>query len=173
MSRAYLLTGVPGVGKTTGIKKVINAIGIERCGGFYTEEIRAQGTRTGFRVVTLDGQTGLLANVNSKSPIRVGKYGVDLDGLETVGVAAIYAAMVTKSLVVIDEIGPMELFSDKFKQAVIDVLDCPRPLLGTIVLRPYHWVDDFKQQEKVELYELTPDNRDNVIEKLICTLKSE
>ncbi|MFQ5795639.1 MAG: nucleoside-triphosphatase [Candidatus Bipolaricaulia bacterium] len=71
---------------------------------------------------------------------------------------------------VIDEIGPMELLSDQFKQAVLDVLDSSRPLLGTVVSRPFPWVDELKQREEVELCHVTVDNRDSMAERLTLTL---
>ncbi len=110
MHKAYLLTGEPQTGKTRAIKKIIEAIGIEHCGGFYTEEIRVQETRVGFRLVSLDGQHGILAHVHSESPLRVGRYGVNLDCLESIGVPALCRAKLTKHLIVLDEIGLMQLY---------------------------------------------------------------
>ncbi len=172
MSKAYLLTGKPGVGKTRAIKSIIDVLGRERCGGFYTEEIRAQDARVGFRLVTLDGQQGILAHVNAKSPIRVGRYGVNVDCLESIGIPALYEAMATKDLVVLDEIGPMELHSDQFKRTIIDVLNGPRPLLGTITLKSNPWSDAMKHREGVEVYTLTLDNRDTLVDTLTHLLKS-
>ncbi len=122
MGKAYLLTGEPRIGKTTALKRVIDGIGVKRCGGFYTEEMCVQGERRGFRLVTLDGQIGTMADVNSDSPLRVGRYGVVLNILEDIGLAAVYKTLSTKSLIVIDEIGPMQLYSNKFKLAILDVL---------------------------------------------------
>jgi nucleoside-triphosphatase len=172
MNTAYLLIGDPKAGKTTTIKKIIDIIGVEHCGGFYTEEIRNQETRIGFRLVTLDGHSGILAHVNYAGPIRVGRYGVNLDFLESIGVATIYEAMATKDLIVIDEIGPMELHSDKFKRMIMDVLNCPQPLLATIASRSNLWLDTIKQHRSVELYQLTLDNRNNMVDKLTLLLKT-
>ena len=104
MKSVYLLTGKPGTGKTTLIKKAIAGMD-NRAGGFFTEEIREHGIRQGFRIVTLDGQDAVLAYINLKSPYRVGKYGVDRDNLEKIGVSAIERAVEYCDLVVIDEIG--------------------------------------------------------------------
>ncbi len=160
---AYLFTGKPQVGKSTAVKKIINTLGVESCGGFYTEEIRVQGARMGFRLVTLDGQTGLMAHRNLVSPFRIGSYGVDITCLDTFGVTAVYTALERKKLIVIDEIGPMELFSEQFKQAVLDILASSLPILGTIALRPHPWLDMIKQHRRVLLYELTVDNRDQIV----------
>ena len=92
MKQVYLLTGRPGTGKTSLIKQVAAQMK-GKAGGFYTEEIRSRGTREGFRLVTLDGAEVILAHVNFHSPYRVSKYGVDIDGLERVGVPALYQAV--------------------------------------------------------------------------------
>ncbi len=110
MTKKVLLTGRPGCGKTTLIKRVVSELA-RPAGGFYTEEIRAHGERLGFKIITLDGQEALLAHVDFKTPERVGKYGLDLSALETVGVEALREAVHARQLVVIDEIGPMELRS--------------------------------------------------------------
>ena len=115
--RVCLLTGGPGVGKTTIIKRALERARIS-AGGFFTEEIRAVGVRQGFRIVTLDGESATLSHTDIGSPYRVGKYGVDIEALERVGVAAIREAVRQHELVVIDEIGKMELFSSVFKEAV-------------------------------------------------------
>ncbi|HJT57394.1 MAG TPA: nucleoside-triphosphatase [Ktedonobacteraceae bacterium] len=170
MSKAYFLTGNRRVGKTTTIRRLIDAVGIERCGGFCTEEIRVQDIRTGFRLVTLDGQSGLFAYMNSQSPLRIGRYGIHLDCLETIGLEALYKAMAIKNLIVLDEIGPMELYSHRFKRAVIDALNAPRPFLSTIALKSLPWLDTLKQGREIELYTLTPENRNTLVDTLTHAL---
>ena len=172
MSKAYLLTGAPRIGKTTMIKKIMVVVGRERCGGFYTEEIHIQETRVGFRLVTLDGKHGILAHVNAASPLRVGRYGVNLDCLESIGLAALEEAVTTKNLIVIDEIGPMELCSNQFKRSIMDVLNGSRPLLGTIALKSLPWLDAIKQHERVEVYTLALDNRNTIVDELTRILNS-
>ncbi len=122
MKQVYLLTGRPGTGKTSLIKQVVAQMK-GKAGGFYTEEIRSQGVREGFRLVTLDGEQAILAHVNIHSPYRVSKYGVDVEALERVGVPALQRAAQQCDLVVIDEIGKMELFSPRFREAVSQVID--------------------------------------------------
>ena len=167
MSKAYLLTGQPQIGKTTAIKKVVEALGRDRCGGFYTEEIRVQGTRSGFRLVTLDGQEGMLAHVDSKSPVRVGRFGVNLKCLEALGIPALYEAMTTRDYIVLDELGPMEVSSGRFKAAVVELLSSPCVVIGTIVLRSHPWLDALKQREEVIVYRLTRDNQEHTVETVI------
>lgn len=172
MGKSYLLTGEPGIGKTTVLRKIVGSIGIGRCGGFYTQEIRSQGIRTGFQVVTLDGQSGTIADVSYASRMRVGKYGVDINVLEAIGITAIYEAIEHKELVIVDEIGPMQLYSSKFKQAVIDAVRSTRPLLGTIVSRPWPWADELKLCPSIETHHITASNRDSVVDKLVSILST-
>lgn len=166
MSIAHLLTGEPGIGKTTALKRIVQLVGSERCGGFYTEEIRVDGVRTGFRIVTLDGVTGTIADVTSTSELRVGKYGVDLASLEKVGVGSITRAVANRMYVVIDEIGPMQLFSEPFKHAVLAVLNSPKVLFGTVVQRPYPWADDLKLRSEVRIHTITIENRDSIADQV-------
>ena len=77
-----LLTGRPGCGKTTLVKRVVKNVS-QRAAGFYTEEIRDRRVRVGFRLVTLDGDEDVLAHVDFETPERLGKYGLDLSALET------------------------------------------------------------------------------------------
>lgn len=142
-----------------------------RAGGFYTEEIRVQGVREGFRLVTLDGQSAILAHVNIRGTHRVSKYGVDLDALDRVGVSALRRAAEQCELVVIDEIGKMELFSASFREAVLQVIDGGKRVLGTIMLSSHPWADAVKRQPQVNLLTITRDNHQPVLEELLRWLK--
>jgi nucleoside-triphosphatase len=172
MKKAYLLTGEPKGGKTTALKKIIDGLGLERCGGFYTQELCAAGERYGFRLVVLGGPIGTLADITYHVPLKVGKYGVVLPFLENIGLAAVSQALVSKSFVVIDEIGPMQMCSPLFKLAVMDVLTSSIPLIGTIFTGSDPWSDELKQRSDVVLFPLTEDNRNEVPKTLIETLKS-
>ena len=143
-----------------------------KAGGFYTEEIRSGGTRLGFRLVTLGGESAILAHVNIHSPYRVSKYGVDIDNLDRVGVSALYKAAEECDLVIIDEIGKMELFSANFREAVLQIIDSGKRVLGTIMLTPYPWADAIKQKPQVKLVTVTRDNHQQVLEELLHWLKA-
>jgi len=166
MGRCLLLTGSPGVGKTTVMTKVLARLPV-RAGGFYTEEVRQGGQRTGFRIVTLDGEAGILASVGSRSSRRVGRYGVELEEFERVGVAAIARALAQADVVIIDEIGKMEMFSAAFKDAVLAVLASAKPLLATITQSPHPWADNLKRHPHVELWTVTYQNRDVLPERIL------
>jgi nucleoside-triphosphatase len=161
LARALLLTGRPGVGKTTAIHQALAGLHDVRAGGFYTQEVRHQGRRTGFRLIALDGPLGMLASVNTSGRYRVGKYRVHLDDLERVGVAALERAIADPdvSLLVVDEIGKMELFSSAFRQAVLAALASPKPVLGTVMRGTEPWVEAIKARPDVTVVEITPANR--------------
>lgn len=161
MKPVYLLTGQPGTGKTSLIKQAI-AESVIGAGGFYTEEIRSQGTRVGFKLVTLDGIEAVLSHVDFLKRFRVGKYGVDIDVLNEVGVAALKKATSHCDLVVIDEIGRMELLSTEFREAVREIINSEKRTLGTIMLQPYPYADDIKSLLQVNLLTLTRANYSRV-----------
>ena len=165
MTKKVLLTGRPGCGKTTLIKRVVSELA-RPAGGFYTEEIRAHGERLGFKIITLDGQEALLAHVHFKTPERVGKYGLDLSALETVGVEALREAVHARQLVVIDEIGPMELRSPIFRDVVNQALDSGAPILATISARSLPFTGAIKERPDVTVIEVRPGNREQLAYEL-------
>ena len=112
------ITGKPGVGKTTLVKRLYS-LAPERFRGFWTEEIRERGRRVGFKVITTEGREGVLARVGIDSPHRVGKYGVDVRGFEEVVLPILESCLpLCPKIVLIDEIGKMELFSERFVRVV-------------------------------------------------------
>ncbi len=171
MKEKILLTGRPGSGKTTLVKWVAKSLP-KGAAGFYTEEIRERGVRVGFRLVTLEGDEAVLAHVDLKGPERLGKYGLDLSGLETVAVRAMRDAVQKQQLVVIDEIGPMEIRSAVFRDAVNEALESDGPLLATIFARPLPFTNAIKSRPDVLLIEVRRDNRDRLVSELSEKVKS-
>jgi nucleoside-triphosphatase len=168
MGRTLLLTGRPGIGKTTVIKTVAELLG-NRAGGFYTEEIRGPGGRKGFRLMTLDGKDVVMAHVDlkGKSRPRVSRYGVDVGAVERVGVAALQQAMENRQVAVIDEIGKMELFCGAFKDVVLQAVGGPYTVIATVMAKPNPWIDALKAQPGVEVWEVTVENRGRMAEKVV------
>ena len=111
--RAILLTGRPGVGKTTVIRELARRLEGRRLAGFYTEEIRSAGRRVGFRAVTLEGARTVISHVDIASRPRVGKYGVDVAAIDALA-ASILGLRPEIDLYLIDEIGKMECLSERF-----------------------------------------------------------
>ena len=158
-----MVTGRPGIGKTTAVLRAAEELrrrGL-RIGGMVSREVRRGGVRVGFIVSDLmTGEEGYLAKVGRGEP-RVGKYVVLVGELERVGVAAIRRALQGADVVVIDEIGPMELYSEEFKAAVAEALDSPRPVVATIHVRAgrYPFGRAVLSRSDCTLLRLTLDNR--------------
>ena len=164
MKPKVLLTGRPGCGKTTLIKRVVNELALP-AGGFYTEEIRQSGQRVGFKIITLDGEEAALAHVDYTKQ-RVGKYEIDLHALESIGTEAIRIAVQARQLVVIDEIGPMEIRSRIFCDVANEALDSGKPILGTITARSFPFTNRIKKRHDVTLIEVRPNNREQLLSGL-------
>ena len=164
--KALLLTGKPGTGKTALIKEAMGRTKVN-AGGFYTEEIRIGGVRQGFRIVTLDGKRATLAHINISSPYKVSKYKVDIDNLNNVGVAALHQALEESDLIVIDEIGKMELLSPHFKEIVLRAIDSGKKVLGTIMLSPHPFANAIKCHAEVKMLLVTGANRSDVLGELL------
>ncbi|MDO8568611.1 MAG: NTPase [Dehalococcoidales bacterium] len=162
MQSVYLLTGRPGTGKTSLIKQVVTDLKV-RAGGFYTEEIRSHGERLGFKLVTLDGKAATLAHIDFKSAQRVSRYGVDIEALERVGVVALKQAATGCELVVVDEIGKMELLSSDFRETIRQIIDSGKRVLGTIMLSSNPWADEIKHQAQVKLVTVTRENHQEIL----------
>ncbi len=172
MKKVYLLTGEPGTGKTTLIRETIGRLKV-KAGGFYTEEIRQGRVRQGFKIVTLDGQEAILAHVNIPTPYRVSKYGVDIKNLERVGVSALHRAIKEDDLIIIDEIGKMELFCPQFKKAVLEAINSGKKVLGTIMLPPNPFADELKHHPQVKVLIVTRANREEVLEEVVRWLEQK
>jgi len=164
-----LITSMPGVGKTTLIKRVCDALADLHPVGFYTEEIRSGGIRQGFSMVGLDGTRGILAHVDCRSPHKIGKYGVDISAfeafLDTIDILA-----KANGIVIIDEIGKMECLSSKFTRLVLDLLETKNRFLATIAARGGGFISDIRQRSDVALFELTLRNRNNALAEILGLL---
>jgi len=168
--RILLLTGNPGVGKTTVLLKTVNALKGKgySVGGMISREVRSDGVRIGFEILDLGtGKHGWLARVDQTLGPHVGRYHVNLEDLNSVGVGAILRAVLDFDIVAVDEIGPMELFSEKFRGAVRKALDSSKLVIGIV-----HWkakdrvVEEVKTRPDVEIYVVACDNREHLPEVL-------
>jgi nucleoside-triphosphatase len=170
---AVLLTGRPGMGKTTVIRELASLLGAQ-AGGFYTQEVRSAGRRTGFELVTLAGERACLATVlpdpHFDRQVPFGRYRVNLDALDLVGVPALLAALELGQVVVVDEIGPMEIRSRRFCDAVLRLLGRDVRLVGTIVRRSVPFADQVRRHPRVEIIQLTVDNRLRLARQLFSRL---
>jgi len=165
MANVYLLTGRPGTGKTTIIREALTGLSLS-AGGFYTEEIRVAGERLGFKIVTLTGQSTVLSHVDISGSHRVSKYGVDVNGLDNTGVTAIHQAINDCDVIVIDEIGKMELLSPRFREAVLKAVDSRKKVLGTVMLNAHPFADEIKRRSNVIVVQVNVDNRKQVLKEV-------
>jgi nucleoside-triphosphatase len=161
-----LLTGPPQCGKSTLIEKIVKRIDTPAT-GFYTREIRDSDQRVGFSIDTLDHRTGVLAHQDIRSRFRVGRYGVNLEDIDRIAVPAMMPDR-QDMLVVIDEIGKMECFSELFKKTLISLLDSNHRVLGSITMKGDRFIRQIKARGDVLLVTVTLKNRD----KLDCMFLS-
>ena len=159
MKPNIFLTGAPSAGKTTVIKKVIDGLKYP-ANGFYTEEEKQDGRRVGFLMHTLDGQSGYLAHQDISSDYHIRRYGVSIDNIEQIAVPAI--TPVGDQMIILDEIGKMECFSELFQQAAVNALNAPNRMIATIALGGSDFIRGIKDREDVEILEVTLENRDTL-----------
>jgi len=171
VKKVLLLTGKPGTGKTAIIKEAIAKTKL-KAGGFYTEEIRVDGIRQGFRIISLDGREAILAHINISSPYHISKYKIDIESLNKVGVPAIHRASKECDLVVIDEIGKMELLSPQFREAMLQAINNGKKVLGTIMLNSQPLVDEIKCHPEVKVLLVINSNRNQVLKEIMNWLET-
>ena len=157
MIKNIFLTGAPSSGKTTVIKKVIKGLSIP-ANGFYTEEEKTGDKRVGFLMKTLNGKTGYLAHQDIKSDFHIRRYGVSIENIESIAVPSI--TPVGNNVIILDEIGKMECFSEVFKQAATNALNSSNIVIGTITFGGNDFILGIKERKDIEIHEVTPDNRD-------------
>jgi nucleoside-triphosphatase len=158
-----LLTGAPGSGKTTVVRRVVEELRKtkRRIAGFLTTEIREGRERVGFRIETFTGRSEIFAHVSIRSPHRVSRYGVDVAALdESVDDALAFAP--AADVYLIDEIGKMECFSARFVAATRRLLDEGRLVVATVALRGGGFIEEVKRRPDVELRNVTHSSRDEV-----------
>jgi len=162
--RLLLLTGSPGVGKTTILLKVVEELkAAGYCvGGMISREVRSGGNRIGFEITDIGSdKKGWLARVDQECGPRVGKYRVNMKDLESIGVQALIHAIKNRDVVAVDEVGPMELFSEEFQKGVKSAVESSK-----LVICIVHWktgnklADDMQAREDAETYVVTYENRE-------------
>ncbi len=170
--KRILLLGKPKVGKTSLVKKVMAGLKNITYGGFFTEEIRVKGERIGFKVIPTNGEEGILAHVNHKSPYRVSKYYVNVTDFERVALKAITNAEKEKDLIIIDEIGKMELFSHKFEIKTEEIFNKNNnKILATVPISKIPLINKLKGLPDTEVIEITEKNRDRLVLEIIKKLE--
>lgn len=170
--RLLFLTGDPAVGKTTVLLKTVEALKSKgySVGGMISREVRDHGNRIGFEILDLNsGKKGWLAHVNQKTGPSVGRYRVNLNDLENVGVTAVVEALKNLDIVIIDEIGPMELTSPIFKTEIEKAVESKKLVIGVVHRRARDsLVDEVKNRDDAQIYVVTHENRNNLHEVVVA-----
>jgi nucleoside-triphosphatase len=166
-----LLEGRPAIGKSTLARRLVALLqraGVP-VGGFTTGELRTGGRRTGFVVEAVSGAQGVLAHVDLPGPPRVGRYGVDLPAFERVALPALRAPG-TGGVVVVDELGKMELASTAFCEAVADLLGGDVAVVATVHVAHHRFTDALKRRRDIRVLRVTHGTRDALPAQLMDCL---
>ena len=139
--------------------------------GFVTEEIRESGRRVGFAVERLGGERGVLAHVELPGPPRVGWYGVDPAALERLVIPALEEAG-ERDVVIVDELGKMELSSQTFREGIEALLDRPVPVVATVQSASHPMTDALERRRGIELLRVTTANRNELADLLAARLRT-
>jgi nucleoside-triphosphatase len=170
VSERVAITGAPGLGKSTLIRRVLDRLGC-RAGGVLAREVRRDGERVGFELLDLlTGEVGTLASIDGDGP-RLGRYRVNLQDLERVGAGAIERAIRGADLVVVDEVGPMELFSERFAKAIAKAIESGKPMIVVVHAKSRHPLAK-RIREEFALFVVTEKNRDYLAEEIASELSS-
>ncbi|CAH1790759.1 unnamed protein product [Owenia fusiformis] len=172
--RHVILTGPPGMGKTTVVRKVVEQLVKEDLPiqGFYTEELRKDGKRIGFDCVSVTDTDNRepLARVAEGRPkkMSVGNYNVDIESFEKIAFPSLsHEKGQVMPIWIIDEVGKMEMFSDNFTQTVVDLVNAPNTTILAVVPvpkgRPTPILDEIRQRKDVKSIWVSKLNRDNII----------
>jgi nucleoside-triphosphatase len=165
------VTGDPGIGKSSVLLKVIQSLKAEgySVGGMLSREVRSEGKRVGFEVLDVNNhRRGWLARIDQDFGPRLGRYYVNLKDLENVGAKAITNAVEELDVVLVDEVGPMELYSESFRKSIDLILKCRKLVVGSI-----HWkmkndlLREIRLRKDCEIFRVTVENRRSIHRKII------
>ncbi len=170
LSKNLLITGLPGVGKTTLIRGLAQKLEDLNPVGFYTAEIREGGVRKGFELISLNGGRSVLSHVGIRSHHRVGRYRVDIESFEDF-LRSVPFGDVRRKLAIIDEIGKMECFSARFREVLVGLLDSKKWVIATIALKGSGIIEEIKRRQDIRLFEITLKNRESLVIEILKEIR--
>ncbi len=169
--RTLLLTGAPGVGKTTVIRRLATCLAGKQLRGFFTEEIREGGERKGFRLSGFAGPAQIIAHIDLPRRHRVGKYGVDVAAIDEA--AALLDPEAMADVYLVDEIGKMECLSERFVIAMRRLLRSRIPVVATVALRGAGFIAEAKRLPRCVLWQVNAANRDDLVPRIVDWLDGQ
>ena len=171
------LTGLPAIGKTTTLIKTIEMLEEEgyKVGGILTEEVLVDGKRVGFSLMDwITKEKKIFAHKDYDTHIKVGRYGIDIDILDEIAVKALEVAKEEADIVIIDEIGKMEVESKSFVSIVKETLDVDKNMIITLHKKSRNaLLQDIRRRDDIRILEVTPINRHLLPFKIIRLVKGE
>ena len=172
VTRVLWLTGAPGIGKTTVIKRVAEELSNLCLGGFYTNEIRHRGVRQGFRLESFRGGSAVMAHVEFPKRYRVGRYGVDVGAIDELSSTAL-SRDPPADIYLVDEVGKMECMSARFIHGLLELLNGPCTIVGTIASSGGGLIADLKRRPDDTLWEVTRQNREELPARVLSWLSGD
>ncbi len=165
------ITGLPGSGKTQTLLRIIQLLEEEgvRVGGIVTEPILEKHRRAGFQITDwMTKEHEVFAHESLKSRVRSGRWGINVGALEGLGTRALAEARESADVIVIDEVGKMEVESDAFTQSVIDTLDAKKSIVMTLHKKSRNpLLQDIRRRDELRLLEVTPVNKNLLAFKIV------
>jgi len=169
---SLLLTGIPGIGKTTVIRKVAISLSDYCFSGFVTDEIRSARGREGFRLITFKGQEATIAHVDSRSPYKVSKYGVDVQTIDRLA-KTVLKIEPNIELYLIDEIGKMECLSSIFVVGMRSILDSGKPVVASVAKKGEGFISEVKKRQDSIVWEVTHQNRNDLPDSILHWIRDK
>jgi nucleoside-triphosphatase len=169
-----LLEGRPGSGKTTVARGLVELLKEKEMSvaGFVTEEIRERGRRVGFSIQVVGGERATLAHVELAAPVRVGRYGVDTATFERLSIPALESRK-PEAVLVIDELGKMELVSEAFREVVTEIFSGDHAIFATVHAYRHPFTDALKERPQVKIRHITARNREGLPDQLAAELTGD
>jgi nucleoside-triphosphatase THEP1 len=170
MAKNVFITGVPGVGKTTLLKKLAHDLSMLVIKGFYKEKIVEEDVTRGYRVVSFDYRDQILAHLFIEGPNKIDGFGINIEGFEKFIIPQVENTTLV-DLFIFDEIGRMECISQNFCSAFLKLLDAPVPVIASYSHHSSFKIDDLKKRKDTTFMQMTSKNRDDIWKQVLLAIE--